>query len=81
MENDFQRELGKKILESLFFLVTLGAGLYLLLRFLRRAPFSFRIFHFDYDLPTVINLIAGIVLCSVSVWILIEVVLKGKPVP
>lgn len=78
MENDFQQVLGKKILESLFFLATLGAGLYLIFKFLHRAPFSLRFIRFDYDMPPVMNLIVGIVLCVVSAWILIEVLLEGE---
>ena len=77
MENDFQRELGKKTLESLFFLAILGAGLYLLLKFWYRAPFSFRIFHFNFDMPPRVNLIVGIILCGVSLWLPIDVILMG----
>lgn len=77
MENDFQQVLGKKILESLGFLVVFGGGLYLLLKFRYRAPFSFRFFRFDYDMPSAVNLIVGVILCAFSVWILLEVVLQG----
>ncbi len=78
MENDFQQVLGKKILESLFFLAALGAGAYLLLKFKQRVPFSIRIFHFEYDMPPVMNLIVGIVLSGLSIWLLLVVLPEGE---
>lgn len=80
MQNDFQQFLGKKILESMIFLGALGFGVYLITRYLYRAPFHLRIFHFEYELPPAINVIVGVFLCGFSVWFFFEVVLKGQSV-
>ncbi|MEE9288046.1 MAG: hypothetical protein V3U69_00505 [Bacteroidota bacterium] len=59
-------------------LAALGAGAYLLLKLKQRAPFSIRIFRIEYDMPPVLNLIVGIVLSGLSIWLLLVVLLEGE---